>query len=127
MANIQPRKNKDGKVISYSIRVYKGRDSKTGKQLKPYTTTWEVPPNWSDKRAEKEAQKQAAIFEKNCKDGVAVNDRQTFENYANYVVKMKNRAGIKYLDETRHEMLTGRIFPAIGHMKLSEIRPQHLI
>ena len=36
MANIQPRKNKEGKIISYSIRVHKGRDA-NGKQLKPYT------------------------------------------------------------------------------------------
>jgi len=35
MANIQARRNKDGKVVSYSIRVHKGRDTATGKQLKP--------------------------------------------------------------------------------------------
>lgn len=38
MANVQPRKNKDGKIISYSIRVHKGRNAE-GKQLKPYSMT----------------------------------------------------------------------------------------
>ena len=46
MANIQPRKNKEGKIISYSIRVHKGRDA-NGKQLKPYTKTWTVPTGMS--------------------------------------------------------------------------------
>lgn len=34
MANIQAKYNKDGKLISYRIRVFRGRDEK-GKQLKP--------------------------------------------------------------------------------------------
>ena len=47
MAYLQSRKNKDGQVVSYSIRVYKGRDPRTGKQLTPYTMTWHVPEGWS--------------------------------------------------------------------------------
>ena len=43
MAYLQSRKNKEGQVVSYSIRVYKGRDPRTGKQLTPYTMTWHVP------------------------------------------------------------------------------------
>ena len=60
MAYLQSRKNKEGQVVSYSIRVYKGRDPRTGKQLTPYTMTWRVPEGWSEKRARKEAEKQAA-------------------------------------------------------------------
>ncbi len=51
MANIQERKNKEGKLISYSIRVYRGRDPETGKQLTPYSCTWRVPEGWGEKRA----------------------------------------------------------------------------
>lgn len=36
MANISSRKDKDGNIISYRIRVYHGYDSK-GKRLKPYS------------------------------------------------------------------------------------------
>jgi len=43
MANIQERRNKDGKLISFSIRVHRGRD-KFGNQLKPYTATFKVEP-----------------------------------------------------------------------------------
>mgnify|MGYP000830379214 CR=1 FL=1 len=42
--------------------MYKGRDPRTGKQLTPYTMTWHVPEGWSEKRARKEAEKQAAIL-----------------------------------------------------------------
>ena len=78
MANIQARRNKAGEVVSYSIRVHKGRDPVTGKQLKPYTMTWKVPEGWGEKRAEKEALKQAAIFEKQCRDGLSLDNHQTF-------------------------------------------------
>lgn len=39
MANISARKNKNGEIISYRIRVSRGYDS-NGKQLKPYEMTW---------------------------------------------------------------------------------------
>lgn len=35
MANIQERRDKSGKLISYSIRVFRGRGA-DGKQLKPF-------------------------------------------------------------------------------------------
>ncbi len=126
MANIQPRRNKDGQIISYSIRVHKGRDPVTGRQLKPYTKTWPVPDGWSEKKAEKEAQKQAAIFEKQCKDGITLDNRQTFAAYAKYVLSLKERAGIKRSTLVRYRTDLERILPAIGHMKLADIRPQHL-
>ena len=53
MANIQPRRNKDGKIISYSIRAYKGRDI-NGKQLKPYTMTFKPNPKWSERKKQAE-------------------------------------------------------------------------
>ena len=52
MANIQERRNRDGKLISFSIRVHRGRDAK-GKQLKPYTATFDVKDSWSEKQQEK--------------------------------------------------------------------------
>jgi len=127
VANIQPRKNKDGKIISYSIRVHKGRDPISGKQLKPYTMTWEVPAGWGEKTAEKEARKQAAIFEKDCKDGVAMDSRQTFSGYAEYVIRTKVRTGIlKPKTKHHYRKLLIRVNEAIGHMKLKDIRPQHI-
>lgn len=58
MANITPRKNKDGVITSYTIRVYHGYD-KTGKRLKPYTMSYKPDPNMTARQIEKELNRQA--------------------------------------------------------------------
>ena len=68
MANIQERRDKSGKLISYSIRVHRGRGA-DGKQLKPYTMTFPVEPTWTEKSAKKKAEAAASVFEKECKEG----------------------------------------------------------
>lgn len=52
MANIQERRDKSGKLISYSVRVHRGRGS-DGKQLKPWTATFEVSPTWTEEKRKK--------------------------------------------------------------------------
>lgn len=126
MAYLQARRNQAGEVISYSIRVYKGRDPRTGKQLTPYTMTWHVPPGWSEKRARKEAEKQAAVFERQCREGYLADGKQTFGQYAQYVLELKERAGLKHLTLVHYRQSLQRVLPFLGHMKLREIRPQHL-
>ena len=125
MAYIQPRKNKDGKIISYSIKVFRGRDM-YGKQLKPYTKTFKINPAWSEAKNFKEAQNTAALFEKQCKDGLVADNKQTFEKYANYVINLKENNGLKHRTIVRYKELLKRINNEIGHLKLSEIKPQHL-
>lgn len=53
MANIQERRDKSGRLISYSVRVHRGRGV-DGRQLKPWTATFDVSPTWTEKSAEKE-------------------------------------------------------------------------
>lgn len=126
MAYLQARKNKEGAVVSYSIRVYKGRDPRTGRQLTPYTMTWRVPEGWSEKRARKEAEKQAAVFERQCREGYLSDGRQTFAQYAEYVLELKERTGLKHLTLIHYRQSLKRVLPFLGHMKLGDIRPQHL-
>lgn len=125
MANIQPRKNKEGKIISYSIRVHKGRD-KDGKQLKPYTMTFKVDESWSERKIQSELQKAATLFENECKNGIIADNKQSFEKYADYVINLKERIGLKHRTIVRYKELLQRINKAIGHIKLSELKPQHL-
>ena len=66
MANLQERRDKNGKLISYSIRVHRGRDS-FGRQLKPYTATFEVNPSWKEETARKKAENYATVFDNRCK------------------------------------------------------------
>ena len=125
MANIQERRNKDGKLISYSIRVHRGRGA-DGKQLKPWTATFEVLPTWTEKSARKKAEAFAATFEKECREGVTSDIRQKFAAYCDYVIDLKEKTGVKHSTIVQYKELTGRIYPAIGHMKLKDIRPDHL-
>lgn len=53
----------------YEIRVSRGRDPVTGKQLTPYSMTWTIPENYSDKKAEREASKIEGEFIAKCKAG----------------------------------------------------------
>lgn len=125
MANIQERRNKEGKLISFSIRVHRGRGA-DGKQLKPYTATFEVQPSWKEETARKKAAAFAATFEKECKEGVRADTRQTFESYCNYVIELKENRGIKHSTIARYKELTSRIYPQIGHIKLKDLRVDHL-
>lgn len=88
MANIREYRDKNGKLISYYIKVYRGRD-REGKQLKPYSTTFKVDPEWSEKRAKREAQKFSFLFEEECKKGnVSISDI-TLGEYMIYTIELK--------------------------------------
>lgn len=125
MANIQERRNKDGKLISYSIRVHRGRGA-DGKQLKPYTTTFEVLPTWKEETARKKAEAFASVFEKECRDGIKTDNRQRFDGYCDYVIGLKEQRGVKHSTIVRYKELTTRIYPVIGHIKLCDLRVDHL-
>ena len=125
MANIQERRNKDGKLISYSIRVHRGRGA-DGKQLKPYTTTFDVLPTWKEETARKKAEAFASVFEKECRDGIKTDNRQRFDGYCDYVIGLKEQRGVKHSTIVRYKELTTRIYPVIGHIKLCDLRVDHL-
>lgn len=125
MANIQERRDKSGKLISYSVRVHRGRGA-DGKQLKPWTATFDVAPGWTEKSARKKAEAFAATFERDCKAGLIGDGRQRFETYCNYCIDLKEQRGIKHSTIFRYRELTKRIFPAIGHIKICELRADHL-
>lgn len=125
MANLQERRDKSGKLISYSIRVHRGRGP-DGRQLKPWTATFEVSPTWTEKAAKKKAADFAAVFEKECRAGITSDSRQTFQSYCDYVLELKESRGAKHSTIVRYRELTTRIYPAIGHIKLKDLRADHL-
>lgn len=125
MANITPRKNKAGEIISYRVRVYRGSD-KDGKKLKPYTATYKIDPNMTEKQNQKAVAKFAIEFEERCKYGVVGDNRQTFADYAEYVIELKKCSGKKIRTIEWYQDILEILRPHIGHMKITEIRPQHL-
>ena len=125
MANIQERRDKSGKLISYSIRVHRGRGA-DGKQLKPWTATFDVSPTWTEKSARKKAEAFAATFEKACREGAVTDTRQTFREYAEYVIDLKERNGAKHKTISSYRYLAERVYPVIGEIKLKDLRVSHL-
>ena len=69
MASVTARKNKAGKIISYQIKVTRGRDKVTGKQLTPYTMTYTPPEGWSKKAIDRDLKKVMGEFETACTRG----------------------------------------------------------
>ena len=53
MANITPRKNKNGEITSYRIRVSRGYDY-NGKQLPSFSTEYKPQKGLKEKQIEKE-------------------------------------------------------------------------
>ena len=125
MANITPRRNKNGNITSYTIRVHRGYDN-NGKQLKPYIASFKPEKGMTAKQIAKELNRFAVKFEEQCKQGYQIDNRQTFAEYAEYVIQLKERSGVKHNTIYLYRKLTERINQGIGFFKLADIRPQHL-
>lgn len=78
------------------------------------------------RQIEKELNRQAVQFEEQCRQGYSLDNRQTFAEYAAYVVSLKERAGVKHSVICWYKTQLERVNAGIGHLKLCEIRPQHL-
>ena len=122
MASIQRVENKSG--ITYRITVTSGRDQ-TGRQIR-HTKTWKPEPGLTERQMLKAVERAAYEFERQLEQGYVADDRQTFEQYAAYVLEQKERAGMKQKSIDHYAYCLKRINPEIGHLKLQEIRPQHL-
>ena len=126
MASYYPRKNKDGEITSYLIRVYKGRD-KDGNQLKPYTMTWKVPPNKTQRQIQKELYAVVYEFEKKCKEGlVSENPSLTFGEFVTTYKEITKNTLSPLTYDFYCRIIDRFLIPEFGHMKLTAIKPIHV-
>lgn len=126
MPTITPRKNKDGEIISYTIRVYHGYDSK-GKRLKPYSMTYKPAPKMTAKQIEKELQKISLEFEERCKKGIAGNaDRITLEEFTKIYLEAKAKTLSPSTCAFYERAIETKILPALGFHKVNQIKPAHI-
>lgn len=125
MATVIPHKDKNGKIVSYQIQVYRGRDS-SGKKLKPYVKSWKVPETYKTEKAiEKALAKVVGEFETACKRGEVTTDKRTFSEYAKYYIELKQRdSKIKAIEF--YNNLLPRIDEEIGFIKISALTAEHL-
>ncbi|MBQ8296346.1 MAG: site-specific integrase [Ruminococcus sp.] len=125
MPNITPRKNKNGEIISYRIRVSRGYDSK-GAKLKPYEMTWKPAPGMTKKQIEKELNRQAVTFEEDCKNGRIGNQNIKLADFCPMYLEIKKDVLAPRTYEFYNSLIETLIIPALGHIKLSELKPAHI-
>ncbi|MBS6954798.1 MAG: tyrosine-type recombinase/integrase [Enterocloster asparagiformis] len=124
MATAVPYKDKDGRIVSYQIQVFRGRDN-SGKKLKPYTTSWKVPETYKSEKAIKKAlEKAMGEFEAQCKAGRVSADTSTLSEYCRRYIELKS--GNKKKSVAFYESLMDRIDTEIGFIRLDKLKPKHL-
>ena len=122
MATIEKISGKTG--TTYRISVSGGFDT-TGKRIR-HRMMWKPTPGMTERQIQKAVQRAAADFERSIEQGYALDNKQTFADYAAYVLDLKERDGTKVKTLDRYRELMIRINQAIGHIKLADLRPQHL-
>ena len=122
MAAIRKRTGKTGD--SYLIISSNGRDM-YGRQVRN-STTWRPSPDMTAAQIKRAVKIAAADFDKQCEQGFKVDDNQTFAEYAEYVLNLKEANGTKKGTLRASRQMLGRINAVLGNVKLKDIRPQHL-
>lgn len=125
MASITKRKNKQGEVIAYQIRVYKG-STIDGKHQTPYNLTWVPEKGMTEKQIQRQLQKIAMEFETQCeKGGVSTSAVKLSEFCSQYLQIMKNT-----LSPSTYEFysrnITDCVIPALGNLKIKDVKPAHI-
>ena len=117
MANITKRKN------SYSIRVSCGYDV-NGKQIFQ-SMTWVPDEGMTPKQIEKELNRQAVLFEENCKKGFQAKAVK-FETFGDEWFEEYARPNLRNTTYERLYQLRGRIYKAIGHLRMDKITARQI-
>ena len=110
---------------SYRITVSAGFDSK-GNRIR-HTKTWKPDKGMTKPQIKKALNKAATDFENLIENGYTADNKLTFAEYAEKVITQptsKGKRKPKTID--RYHELLERINPAIGHIKLIDLRTIHL-
>lgn len=113
MATIRRRPNG-----TYEIKVSCGYgvDGKQRNQYKSY----KPEPGMTKRQIEKELQRQAILFEEDCKRG-QITAAVKFETFAEQWFEEYAKVNLRPTSYARMKQLTKRVYPAIGHKRLDKI------
>ena len=125
MAYIEARYDKNGIITHYRLVASAGYDFE-GKQIRKYKAWHPDNLQISKRQMEMLALKAAFEFEESLNQGYQSEKHQTFAQYAAYVMELKKRNGLSPTTYERYESILKRINKEFGHIKLTDIRPQHL-
>lgn len=125
MANLKANKGKDGKIISYRIRVSDGCGVDGKQRFK--TFTWKVPHGMTEKQAAKEAERVAVQFEDEVKNGLAGSQRGLkLADFVPMYLDIKKDILAPRTHETYTKICNTLIIPLLGHIKLVDLKPAHI-
>jgi len=124
MARISRRINKD-RSVTYDIRVSCGYDAEDAQITK--STSWRVPDNMSEAKAKKEIQRIADEFERSIKSGGApdMTSIKLKDFIKEYLILVKPKLAPlthSYYERTLDDLIN----PALGHLKVKDVRPVHV-
>jgi len=117
MASIEKRGD------SYRIKVSCGYKA-NGQQV-TQKMTWTPDPKMTEKQIEKELQRQAILFEEECKHGQIVSAIK-FEAFAEEWFEDYAKLNLKSTTYTRQRQLTKRVYVAIGHIRLDKLTTREI-
>ncbi len=106
---------------SFRFRAYAGYDL-AGRQIEK-SMTWTPPKELSDKQAEKEARRQAALFEERIRTGQVANGKIKFADFAQLWFHRYADQQLRPRTVARYRELMDRINPALGHLPMERITP----
>ena len=113
MATIRKRKNG-----TYEIKVSCGYGV-DGKQRNQYRS-YRPEAGMTKRQIEKEVQRQAVIFEEDCKRG-QITAAVKFETFGEQWLEEYAKVNLRPTSYARMKQLTKRVYPAIGHKRLDKI------
>ena len=124
MAQITKRTKKDGST-SYLIRVSAGYgvDGKHVTRCMTYTP----PAELSGRKLEKDVQRKADEFEENVKRGLLADSSVKFDDFLDRWFTEFAERQLKPKTVSDYRRMRPRVSAALGHMRLDEIRPAHLM
>ncbi len=121
MASIRKRSDNSYQIIVSNGYIAGKKDTRT--------KTIKLDPFLTPKQIEKELQKQAALFENEVESGTYLDGSKI--TFAEFVDRwLKDYAEQQLQPKTLHsykEILNSRIIPAMGHVKLNKLQPNHLL
>ena len=119
MATVQKRGN------SYLLTVSAGYNAE-GKQIRK-TMTWRPEEPMTERQADKEAERQAVLFEEKVRSGRAGSGNIRFADFAAQWFTDYAKDRLKPTTYARYVQLSERTYAAIGHIRLDKLHPQHLV
>ena len=109
---------------SYEIRVSCGLNAE-GKRVYQYAH-WTPSPDMTQRQIEKELERQKVLFENKVRKGDIVSSNVYFRDFAERWMEEYAKPNVTPKTFPRYRDYLNRILPALGHIRLSDLRPLHL-